>query len=245
MKIYFLFPFAAFITFTIASCSTSTTSHSPSALSAAAESYPQVYQELLDQYVSPKGVRYTVWSQSSEELKKLKGVTQYYANNSAPTNQQEALAWYINAYNAWMIQKIFDHWPNEGPLDASLLFFHKKSIRVAGKRMSFQHLENEIIRKKFDEPRIHFALNCASLSCPPLHDQAFQSKTLDRTLQKLTKDYINNNAFALIEKQNEVQISKIFEWYHEDFGGTENLLNYINQYRNKPLSTQKKVTFQD
>ena len=84
-------------------------------------SSPQDYQYLLNKYVTHNGVQYDDWVNNSADVSTLKNVTTYYANHSAPTDKKEALAWYLNAYNAWTLQKIFDHWPNEGPLDASLL----------------------------------------------------------------------------------------------------------------------------
>lgn len=242
MKTSILFTCAALLTIIFQSCSIKGSNISPG-LPVASVSAPQDYSYLLKKYVTPSGVRYTEWSSNTADLAKLKNVTSYYTQNRVPSDEKEALAWYLNAYNAWTLQKIFKHWPNEGPLDVSLLFFHRKSIVVSGQRMSFLHLENKIIRKRFNEPRIHFALNCASRSCPPLHNKPFQGNTLDLNLEKLTVQFINQNPYAVVEQNNEVQISKIFKWYKEDFGGESQLLKYINQYRTKKISTDKKVKF--
>ena len=111
--------------------------------------------------------------------------------------------------------------------------------------MSFLHLENEIIRKKFSEPRLHFALNCASRSCPPLHQQPFQAKELDRVLEDLTVEFLNKNPYAFQETESKIELSKIFKWYEEDFGGHKNFIPFINRYRKQPLPLTKKVSFLD
>ena len=201
------------------------------------------YAVLLDKYVTPGGVRYDDWSRSTTDLDKLEKVSEFYASHQAPEDEKEAFAWYLNAYNAWVLQEILSNWPNEGPFDASLLFFHGKRVVVAGEKMSLVHLENKVIRKKFSDARLHFALNCASESCPPLHDKPFGANDLDRTLQQLTKKFLNDNPNAIAETDDEIQLSKIFDWYGEDFGGRENLIAYINQYRDEPLSSSKKVGF--
>jgi len=230
------------VTLIFQACSTAATNYfEPQQVSE--KSAPEEYNYLLEKYVTPSGVHYLEWSNHTEDLNKLKSVTDYYAQNSPPRDKQESLAWHLNAYNAWILQNILQDWPNEGPLDVSVLFFHKKSITISGKYTSFQHLENDIIRKEFNEPRIHFALNCASRSCPPLHAKPFKAATLDKTLQQLTDDFINKNSLALEESNDLVELSKIFEWYEEDFGGKDQLLSYINQYRDQKIATDKKVKF--
>jgi len=228
---------------TFQSCSTFTDANSSQTQHISTTSAPVEYSNLLEKYVTPTGVRYLDWSKNTADLDALKRVTDYYALSAPPADKQESLAWHLNAYNAWILHNILEQWPNQGPLDVSLLFFHKKSITISGKRISLQHLENDIIREEFTEPRIHFALNCASRSCPPLLGTPFTAKTLDKTLQQLTKDFINHNPLALVESEDSVKLSKIFEWYKDDFGGDDQLINYINQYRDQKVSTDKKVKF--
>lgn len=245
MKTHLLFTCLALLSIVIQSCGTSTTKSANNLpLPVASASAPADYAYLLKKYVTPDGVRYESWVKKSEDIAKLNKVTDYYAQNTAPADEQAALAWHLNAYNAWILQKIMEDWPNEGPLDVSLLFFHKKSIVVSGQRISFVHLENKIIREQFKEPRLHFALNCASASCPPLYAQPFTAQTLDTTLQSLTLHFINQNPYALETKGDEVYLSKIFDWYQEDFGGDDQLINYINKYRTQKIPTNKKIKFQ-
>ena len=229
----------------LVSCSTTTLDQDRLSLSASTVSAPKDYGILLDKYVTPQGVDYQKWASASDDLSKLEEVTNYYANRRPPEAEKESLAWHLNAYNSWILQSILTSWPNEGPLDASLLFFHKKKIVVSGTRMSLLHFENKVIRKNFQEPRIHFALNCASRSCPPLNEKPFEAKSLDSTLDRLTKNFLNHNPNALREAERQVQLSKIFDWYTKDFGGRKNLIPFINQYRdqNQQLSLDKQISF--
>ncbi len=236
----YLLPLLALI---LHSCSHHTSQKESTTLSIARTSAPQSYASLLSKYVTPQGVRYQNWAQTPSDLEKLEQVTQFYANHQPPSEEKEALAWHLNAYNSWVLQRILADWPNQGPLNSNLLFFHKKAISISGQKLSLLHFENKVIRKKFSEPRIHFALNCASRSCPPLHHQPFRAQDLDQTLQQLTTEFLNQNSYALEETQNKIKLSQIFDWYAPDFGGRENLIPFINQYREQPLPKHKKIQF--
>ena len=209
----------------------------------ATKAAPLEYKTLLTTYVSPKGVDYQRWSQSPLDLARLQSVTDFYATTHPPIDQQQSLAWHLNAYNAWILQQILTNWPSKGPLDTSLLFFHRKSITISGRKMSLQHLEQQIIRPTFNEPRIHFALNCASRSCPPLHPRPFQAQSLDSTLSELTRVFINTNPHALSLSGKNLQLSKIFDWYQKDFGSRQNLIPFINRYRKVQIPSDSKISF--
>ncbi len=214
-------------------------------LQIASDSAPAVYGELLTRYVTPIGVRYSDWHANAEDRKLLASVTEFYATTLPPKDRNEALAWHLNAYNAGILDQILKKYPTPGPLDGESDFFDKDRIVISGKKMSFNHLEQKIIRSVFSEPRIHFALNCASESCPPLATKPFAAETLDADLDRLTRAFINDNPQGVIVKNKEPQISKLFDWYADDFGGKSNLVTYINRYRNSPVTNQTKVDFFD
>jgi len=92
---------------------------------------------------------------------------------------------------------------------------------------------------------MHFALNCASESCPPLATKPFTAQTLDTDLDRLTRAFINDNPQGVVVKNKRPQISKLFDWYAEDFEGNSNLIAYINRYRNSPIPDPPKVDFFD
>lgn len=207
------------------------------------------YDMLLGKYVTPRGVKYKSWHASSADRRALKKViTRISKEKLSGKSRDEQLAFYLNAYNAWILHRILQDYPTDGPGGGGFFgrrkFFGSENITVAGKKTSFSLLENKIIRPRFKEPRTHFALNCASASCPPLNTRAFRGETLDETLDALTRNFINKNRKGVIAKNGgkKLEVSKIFDWYQEDFrGGT---VTYLNKYRTKKLPKNAKVSFQ-
>jgi hypothetical protein len=118
--------------------------------------------------------------------------------------------------------------------DPLFTFFTGKRITVAGEKMSFNHLEKEIIRPRFEEPRVHFALNCASRSCPPLRSEPYAAASLDAQLEEQAKSFVNTPKGVAIEKQT-AQLSKIFDWYKDDFSGEAGVIAFINKRRSSAL----------
>jgi len=235
--------FASLAPLILSQCASMTLSAEQKGIPLTTQAAPAEYEILLKRDVTPEGVDYERWSQNSQALENLRKTTDFYANTRPPSDQQQALAWHLNAYNSWILHQILSQWPNKGPLNVSLLFFHKKSINISGEEMSFQDLEQKVIRPRFKDPRIHFALNCASRSCPPLHSKPFRAEGLSTTLEQLTKDFINNNPHAFTVTKHGIQLSKIFEWYEKDFGGCKQLIPYINSYHSVPLSTEAEISF--
>lgn len=106
-------------------------------------------------------------------------------------------------------------------------------------------IENEIIRKRFNEPRIHFALNCASESCPILLNKAYTPGTLYAKMTAQTKRFLNDTSKNTFGKK-EVQISKIFEWYKEDFTkGGKTVFDFINKYRTEEPLDKQTITYKE
>jgi hypothetical protein len=106
--------------------------------------------------------------------------------------------------------------------------------------MSLYTLENTIIRKRFREPRIHFALNCASSSCPPLPERLFAAESLDDDLDTLTRRFIDSDAVSYDETRHMLSVSRIFRWYRKDF--SPSVGDYIAGYRSVP--TDARLVFQ-
>lgn len=205
------------------------------------------YDSLIQKYVKADGVRYQAWYSSQVDKGSLADIVSRIGKTKlAGLNQSEQLAFYLNSYNALILHRILENYPTKGPGGGGLLgrnrFFKSENLVVAGQKLSFSSLENEVIRPKFDDARIHFALNCASRSCPPLAGKAFRGATLDGVLNQLTKDFVNNNPNGVIAEKGKVKVSKIFSWYEEDFQQAGGVLAYINQYRNTPV--KGKVEYQ-
>ena len=217
-------------------------------LSTASASWETAYDGLLQKYVKGAGVNYAGWHKNVADRKALAEVTAAIASaDLGGKSKDEKLAFYINAYNANILDKILDEYPTEGPGGGGFFgrnkFFKKIDFKVAGKTTNFSALENEVIRPTFNEPRVHFALNCASDSCPPLHDKAFTAAELDATLTQLTKNFVGNDPDGVNVKGGTAYISKIFDWYADDFKAAGGAKSFINKYRDAPITGD--VKFQE
>jgi len=210
----------------------------------ATSAYPAEYVELLKTYVKPEGVRYAAWHANQADLGRLKKVTEFFASTAPPTDRNASFAWHINAYNAWILNAILAKYPTKGPMEGGNSFFQGDRIVVSGKKTSFNDLEQKAIRPTFHDPRVHFALNCASRSCPPLQGKPFDPGTLDEDLNRLARAFINND--PVVSKNDQVvRLSKIFDWYADDFGGKGNQAAFINRFREQPLPAGAKFEFMD
>ena len=165
-------------------------------------------------------------------------------------SKEEQLAYWINAYNAFTVKLIVDHYPVKsirdlGPaLKIPLIndVWHYQFFEIGGVKTSLDHIEHGILRKEFDEPRIHFAINCASVSCPPLLNEAFFPDKLESQLQKVTLGFVNDPSRNRILAES-IQISSIFSWFKEDFTRHGTLIDFLNQYSKVKILRGAKITF--
>lgn len=200
------------------------------------------YDAFLQKYVSTIGkVNYKKIKANPKELEGL--VKQFQAATPQTTWSKNAqLAYWINAYNLFTIKLIADNYPitsitkldNGKPWDV-------KRITLGKATYSLNQIENEIIRPTFKDARIHFAVNCAAKSCPPLYNKAYTETNVQKTLEQRTSSFINSSYNVI--KENEVKISKIFEWYKTDFTKNDNLLPYVSTFAKVKMSKNAKVTF--
>jgi hypothetical protein len=158
------------------------------------------------------------------------------------------MAFWLNAYNAFTLKIVCENYPIESisELHAGGLIFgsiikktvwDKPVITINGETMTLNTIEHEILRKKYDDPRIHFALVCAAYSCPPLRYEAYEGEKLDAQLNDQARVFLANRDQNMFDQQRRVAwISSIFAWFAEDFGGRENLLNYIVQFLPEELA---------
>jgi hypothetical protein len=204
---------------------------------------PEDYAALLERYVTPSGVRYADWKAHPEDLARLDRVVGFYAATRPPS--EGGLSWHLNAYNAWILHRILAKYPAGGPLEGDPDFFRRESITISGKPTSFDAFEREGIFGRYRDPRAHFALNCASQSCPPLLSRPFGEAGLEADLDALARRFVNDNPAGVLPGRRSARISKIFDWYADDFGGKENLIPFINRYREQPLATGTAIEFLD
>ncbi|MHA1243327.1 MAG: DUF547 domain-containing protein [Candidatus Heimdallarchaeota archaeon] len=167
------------------------------------------------------------------------------ANLSKYSHEEEFTFW-LNAYNFLTVKGVLielkknPNWKGNISLLSKFRFFILRKFMVAGKKRSLNFFEHGILRKKFRDPRIHFAINCGSASCPYLPNQLFSVKTLERTLDKLTSFFINSGNVRISNDGNVLFLSKIFKWYKKDFDNTGGLEQFINKYwKKEPLNFSK------
>lgn len=173
------------------------------------------YGRLLGKYATPSGVKYSEWKNHAADMQTLQTVVDGIgAENVGAQSKKDELAFYVNAYNAWILHEALAKYPTKSVKDPLFSFFTGKRIKVAGEQTSFKALEDGPIRSKFGDARVHFALNCASRSCPPLLGEPFRGDKLDQ-FEKLAKGFVNSERGVLSAQGNSVQLSKIFDWYKQ------------------------------
>lgn len=195
---------------------------------------------LLKKYVSADGkVNYQGFKTSKSELESyLEHLSQNPVQSSWSRNEQ--MAYWINAYNAFTVKLIVDNYPVNSIMDLhGGKPWDVKWIKLGNKTYSLNNIEHDILRPQFNEPRIHFAVNCAAKSCPPLLNRAWRANTLNSTFDQQAKSFINNPKYNKISAK-QVQISKIFEWYASDFG---NIISYLNKYADTTIKANAKVSY--
>ena len=185
-----------------------------------------LFDELLKKHVSVDGkVNYNGFISDMGKLDEY--LSRLTEAKVADFSRNEQLAFWINAYNAYTIKFVTDNWPVSKITDLEGgKPWDKKWIKLDGRTLSLNNIENDIIRPQFNEPRIHFAVNCAAKSCPPLMNKAWTSSSLKRDLKARAKAFINNPTYNQISSET-LSISKIFEWYAKDFG---DIKTYISQF---------------
>ncbi len=205
------------------------------------------YGTLLQKYVTDRGVKYAAWKGNAEDMQAIQQVVDGIAQEKiSGMNKHEQLAFYINAYNAWILHEALGKYPTRSVKDLLFTFFTGTRIKVAGEPMSFSHLEKDVIRPKFGDPRVHFALNCASQSCPPLNPEPFRSAKLDAQLEKLAVGFVNSpKGVDYMSAKKTAALSAIFDWYKDDFKAAGGTLKFINKRRNEPLPNDTKIVYQD
>lgn len=197
---------------------------------------------LLQKNVSKNGiVNYKSFQKDSNQL-------QSYLNElsaNVPTkawSKNATLAYWINVYNAYTVRLILDNYPLKSIKDISDPW-GKKFFSLGNKKYSLEEIEHEILRK-MDEPRIHFAINCASFSCPNLLNEAYTEEKLEQQLVAVSKSFINDKTKNSISP-NKIEISKIFDWFAGDFKKKGSMIDFLNQYSTVKINTKAKINYKD
>lgn len=194
----------------------------------------RLYAELLKKYVIAGKVNYAGFKKEEAKLDRYLKVLENIDPAGLPRNEQ--FAFYTNAYNAWTIKLILSGYPDITSIKdlGSLLKspWKKKIVRIAGEVISLDHVEHEILRPRYGDPRVHFAINCAAKSCPPLRPEPFSGAILDQQLDDSTRSFINDPESYRLE-DNELYVSRIFKWFSEDFN--DDVFGFFLKYANGNL----------
>jgi hypothetical protein len=191
------------------------------------------YEAVLKHHVDDKGmVNYKKLKTSPQKLNAfVAAMSTVQLKSYEKWNRKEQITLWLNAYNALTIKAIVDNYPIKSSFFRSRIY-PKNSIRqipgvwskikfnVMGQDVTLGHIEHEILRKKFDEPRIHMAMVCAAMGCPSLLNKPYIAKTLDEQLEGRTRRFLVNPAkFRIDHKAGVVYLSPIFKWFKDDFVG--------------------------
>jgi hypothetical protein len=199
-----------------------------------------IFDRILKQYVDHKGM--VDYNRISKDLRFKEYMDSLKSVKVEELSRNGQLAFWLNAYNAVTIDKVIKWKPKKSVRETvfpgvwtSTKFFTTRDHLVAGRRLSQDDIENEILRRDFKEPRIHFAIVCASSSCPPLARFAFTKENVQAKLEEETRNYINSSRGTRVDyAENTLYLSKIFDWFSDDFKFKfGSVLGFIKPYLSK------------
>ncbi|WP_299361586.1 DUF547 domain-containing protein [Winogradskyella sp.] len=201
-----------------------------------------IWQELLKQHVSKNGnVDYSAFKNDSKQLRQYIDAL----NTKTPTekwSKEDKLAYWINAYNALTIDLILRNYPLNSIKDIKDPW-DQRLWKFGNKWLNLNDIEHQILRK-MEEPRIHFAIVCASESCPKLLNEAFTAGKLEVQLTNATKTFLSDTTKNEISENN-IKLSKIFKWFAKDFKNDGSLIDFLNQYSEVTIINKAKKSFKD
>jgi len=171
-----------------------------------------------------------------------------YIQNNEPTKEwssNKKKAFWINTYNAYTIKIILNNYPLKSIRDIKIdgeTAWKIPFVKIGQKRYTLDQIEHKILRKKFNDPRIHVGINCASVSCPRLWDFAFTEDNIASSLDNLMKEFINDTTRNKISKKN-VALSEIFNWFSKDFIKNGTIISYLNTYAAIKISEKASIKY--
>jgi hypothetical protein len=203
----------------------------------------EIWAELLGKYVTADGVNYTGFKKDEDRLDQYLRVLENTDPEKLPRNEQ--YAYYINTYNAWTIKLILSGYPGVQSIkDFGTILkspWQKEWVRVNGDVITLDHVEHDILRPRYKDPRVHFAINCSAASCPPLRPEPYLADKLDQQLDDSTRAFINKVSNYRLEG-NTLYVSRIFKWFSDDFN--EDALGFYLQYAEGQLK-EKLIRYKD
>jgi hypothetical protein len=207
------------------------------------------WNQVLEKFVDEKGrVDYEALAKDRAALDRFVAAVERTSPDAEPAlfpARNDQLAYYLNAYNAWVFRGVLARGPEtvsvwRGGLVSGYSFFVGMDIVLGGEKTNLKKLEDKTVRARFADPRVHAALNCASRGCPRLPRRAFEPATLDAELDAAMREFVSETRNVAVDAATRrVTLSKIFDWFDGDFLAFEkkqgnadpNLVDYVNRYR--------------
>jgi hypothetical protein len=196
----------------------------------------EAYASLLATHVKSGRVDYEGLKKDEEKLDRY--LDALARTDSSAFASDELFAFYANAYNAWTIKLVLKHYPGLKSIKDIGSFLSSPwkipLVRLKIGLFTLDQIEHELLRPRFKDPRVHVAVNCASKSCPPLRSEPYDGQRLQAQLDDAARSFVNSPNGALV-KDGAVYLSKIFDWYAQDFGGRAGVLAFVRKYADDEL----------
>lgn len=208
-----------------------------------------IWDQLLNKHVKADGkVDYSGFIEDSIPFNDYLKLLSASHPNNLHWSEAERLAYWINAYNAFTVKLIVDNYPIKSIKDIKWgipmvnTVWDIKFIEIEGEKYDLNNIEHSVLRKEFDEPRIHFAINCASVSCPNLRPEAFTAGELEYQLTDQAKKFLSDKTKNIIAK-DKVQVSRIFQWFRGDFTSQGSLIDFLNKYSSVKINSNADIDY--
>lgn len=211
------------------------------------------YDRLLSRYVSTSAdgvnrVRYAAWKATPADQAALDRVVAAMERR-APSRmgRDERFAYWVNLYNAVTLQIVLENHPVRSIRDIPSRTLDPRGlagpwrtprVSVEGRRLSLDQIEHAILRPEFRDPRVHYAVNCASIGCPNLKTGAWRAETLDADLDAAARAFVNHPRGLSVEAGGKVSASSLYRWFSADFGGEAGVIAHLRRYASPPLAAR-------
>lgn len=209
------------------------------------------FDKLLKKHVTREGkVNYEGFIKDSVVFSQYLKILSTNPPNAKTWTAEEQKAFWINAYNAFTIKLIIDNYPIKSIKDLGGWIYKVnttwdiKFIQIGNEKLDLNNIEHGKLRRDFDDPRIHFAVVCASKSCPKLLNEAYVASKLEKQLDQAGRDFLND-PFRNKVAANKVELSSIFKWYKGDFTKNGSLIDFVNKYAPLKINGSASVSFLD
>lgn len=196
-----------------------------------------IYADLLYKYVDEKGlVDYEGLKQDEAKLDAYLEILSSTGRDEL--SRDELYAFYINVYNAFTLKLILMHYPVESIRDIGSILrgpWKQRIVTLEGEKYHLDNIEHDILRPEFKDARVHFAVNCSAMSCPPLLQEPYTGAKLQQQLDDVTYAFINDPKWTWVDG-DELHVTRIMKWFNEDFQPNE--VAFVKRYAKGDLKAK-------